>query len=100
MIKTVTNTINEPRKDIYTKKEKTVKRLNPGKKFNRRRCNHQTVKIPREGWDMSNQKHEECIKNTEVQKPKTKPRWIFADSFDSFNEIEAGKEEVNTVVLV
>ena len=49
---------------------------------------------------MSNQKHEECIKNTEVQKPKTKPRWIFADSFDSFNEIEAGKEEVNTVVLV
>ena len=33
----------------------------------------------------------------EAQKPKLRPRWIFADSF---NDTEMLSEEVNTVVLV
>ena len=80
-------------------KENTFKRKFAGIRTYKRGCwDNNGPKVPPEGWNMfyMNMEHIYPKKNIEL-KQRTKPRWIFADSF---NEKETGQEEVNIVVLV
>ena len=84
---------------VNKKKTFVQRKLAEIRTYKNRRCNLHRLILQQKEWGtwFDNIQKERQEARQEAQKPKPRPRWIFADSFDDKEEI---KEEDNTGLLV
>ena len=84
---------------VNKKKTFVQRKLAEIRTYKNRRCNLHRLILQQKDWNtwFDNIQKERQEARQEAQKQRSRPRWIFADSFDDKEEI---KEEDNTGLLV